>query len=99
MYTDLSRGGDTGATSMSEETQEDGGDMIPAVMSVKQAYEYLGVSKATLHKYVDRGKIQPATRDPRGVPWFTRDELDRVRPLMQSNKARFTAHNRRKEGE
>jgi excisionase family DNA binding protein len=57
--------------------------MNPA-LSTSQAARWLGISKSTLIRAVNRGDIQPAFRTPGRHLRFTFDELKEIKQRLQS---------------
>lgn len=57
--------------------------MNPA-LSTSQAARWLGISKSTLIRAVNRGDIQPAFRTPGRHLRFTFDELKAIKHRLQS---------------
>ncbi len=57
--------------------------MKPA-LSTSEAARWLGISKSTLIRAVNRGDIQPAFRTPGRHLRFTFDELEAIKRRLQS---------------
>lgn len=57
--------------------------MKPA-LSTSEAARWLGISKSTLIRAVNRGEIQPAFRTPGRHLRFTPDELEAIRRRLRS---------------
>jgi excisionase family DNA binding protein len=57
--------------------------MNPA-LSTSQAARWLGISKSTLIRAVNRGDIQPAFRTPGRHLRFTFEELNEIKQRLQS---------------
>jgi excisionase family DNA binding protein len=62
--------------------------MKPA-LSTSEAARWLGISKSTLIRAVNRGDIQPAFRTPGRHLRFTFDELQAIKQQLQSPVMEF----------
>ena len=57
---------------------------MKAALSTSQAARWLGISKSTLIRAVNRGDIQPAFRTPGRHLRFTFDELQAIRQRLSA---------------
>jgi len=51
-----------------------------------EAYRQVGISRATLFRWLKRGIIEELHRDRRGWRMFTEDDLDKIRAEAQKIK-------------
>jgi predicted site-specific integrase-resolvase len=50
-------------------------------LTLKEACQYLGVSRQTIHNYVKKGKLTRYERDAPHVTLYKKIELDRLRKV------------------
>ncbi len=56
------------------------------VFSIQEVAENVGVSKATLHRWLRRGRVAEPKRDRNGWRVFTAQEVEAIRSCVEETK-------------